>query len=327
MVSHFIKLGLKDNVNLASSIIYQFPSIDTKKFKCYEFPKIEEAIYQEQSLSQYEIPQYIQEIPEGFSIFCTLWEASKVKQYMQLSQEEQEKLGIGEREEKNSDDILLQEPIPNTNYCHVCRRKFDDYLLHLETMIHKNNISKNQMMINTAKDTFKRINQFWNNKNNNNSNNLDYNLKKYNSNETIEKCDNNKLCFSSSVSTAISTFKYEESNTKDINAFHDIYNSDYERNNDKENQCENNKNIKNTKDKSSKSNNIFMTPYRKGQLIEKSNINSSSSHNSFNMFINKKRKNNNSINEEKEEKENDYFPKLNSKETKKLIRGIDIFFK
>ena len=124
-------------MNLASSIIYQFPSIDAKKFKCYEFPKIEEAIYQEKSKSQYEIPQYIQDIPEGFSIFCTLWEASKVKQFIQLSQEEQEKLGVGEREEKNTEDILLQEPIPKTNYCHLCRRKFDDYILHLETMIHK----------------------------------------------------------------------------------------------------------------------------------------------------------------------------------------------
>lgn len=319
-------------MNLASSIIYQFPSIDAKKFKCYEFPKIEEAIYQEKSKSQYEIPQYIQDIPEGFSIFCTLWEASKVKQFIQLSQEEQEKLGVGEREEKNTEDILLQEPIPKTNYCHLCRRKFDDYILHLETMIHKNNINKNQMMINTAKDTFKRINQFWDIKNkNNNNNDLNYSLKNYNSFEKKEKFEQNKLCGTSysSFSSAISTCKYEDSNIKDINMFHDPYYFDYEKTNDKENHSEN-QNNSNNKNKNLKDNNLFMTPYRKGKIIDtKSNINSSSSQNSFNMFINKKRKNNNSIDKEKEkeEKDIDYFPNLNSKETKRLIRGIDIFFK
>ena len=82
MISHFIKLGLKSDINSYSSIIYQFPSMDSKKFKYYEFPIIEEAFFLEKSITKYEIPQYIEDIPEGFSLFCTLWEASKVKQYM-----------------------------------------------------------------------------------------------------------------------------------------------------------------------------------------------------------------------------------------------------
>ena len=197
-------------------------------------------------------------------------------------------------------------------------------------MIHKNNINKNQMMINTAKDTFKRINQFWDIKNNNN-NDLNYSFKNYNSFEKKEKLENNKLGGTSysSLSSAISTCKCEDSNIKDINMFHDPYYFDYEKNNDKENHSEN-QNNSNNKNKNLKDNNLFMTPYRKGKNIDtKSNINSSSSQNSFNMFINKKRKNNNSIDKEKEkeEKDIDYFPNLNSKETKRLIRGIDIFFK
>ena len=65
--------------------------MDSRKYKSYEFPTIEESFFLEKSISKYEIPQYIQDIPEGFSLFCTLWEASKVKQYMLLSQDEQDK--------------------------------------------------------------------------------------------------------------------------------------------------------------------------------------------------------------------------------------------
>lgn len=306
-------------MNLCSSIIYQFPLIDTKQFKCYEFPKIEEAVYQEKSISHYEIPQYIQDIPEGFSIFCTLWEASKVKQYMQLSQEEQDKLGIGDNEEKDTEDILLKEPIPKTNYCNLCRRNFDDYLQHIDSIIHKNSINKNQMMINTAKDTFKRINQFWNNKNNNNN---DLNsLKNYSINE---KNENNKLAITSysSFSSSISTFKYEDSNFKSINSFHEQDTFIFENINNKENQSDN------IMPKKSKNKNIFITPFGKEKLIDNKSSNLSSSQSSFNMFINKKRKSFHSLLfEEKNEKTNDYFPKLNNKNTKKLIRGIDIYFK
>ena len=84
------------------------PGLNSKKYKYYEFPKIEETIYQQQSISKYEIPQYIQEIPEGFSIFCTLWEAGKVKQYMQLSKEEKDRLGIRDKEEIYKDNDIIK---------------------------------------------------------------------------------------------------------------------------------------------------------------------------------------------------------------------------
>ena len=65
---------------------------------------------------------------------------------MLLSQEEQDKLKLNikennEKEENNK--IGFNEPIPKTNFCNLCQRRFDDYLVHIETMIHKNNISQN----------------------------------------------------------------------------------------------------------------------------------------------------------------------------------------
>ena len=130
VISYFYKLGLKSNINLYSSIIYQFPFQDSKKYKSYksyEFPLIEDTIFQDKSITKYEIPQYIPDIPEGFSVFCTLWEASKVKQYMLMSQEEQEKLNIKENYDKQEKENNLEEPIPKTNFCYICREKFAKY--------------------------------------------------------------------------------------------------------------------------------------------------------------------------------------------------------
>lgn len=315
---------------MSSSILYHFHTIDNQKFKCYEFPKIEEAVFQEKSLTKYEIPQYIGDIPEGFSCFCTLWEASKVKQYIQLSPECQERLGNDEKEDKISGDDVLKEPIPKTNFCHLCRRKFDNYLVHIETITHKNNISKNPTTLNTAKDTFKRINQFWEDKKNSN-NNINLNSK------IIKKSESHKLSGASisSFSSAISTFKFDDNFIKDINSFVlEQENSDNEKNNNKENQYENKINSQSKKIKHTKNKSYFATPSSKENLLEsKYSSHLSSSQSSLNLFINKKRKvknertNNNSIEEENEEKEKNYFPKLNINKTKKLIRGVDIFFK
>ena len=255
---------------------------------------------------------------------------------MQLSKEEQEKLGVVKSEEKNKDDEELLEPIPRTNFCHLCRRKFDDYLIHIQTMIHKNNITKNQIMINNAQNTFKRINNFWNNNKNNNNN--------INNNETNEKNENNNKLYGrsiSSFSSAVSTYKFEENCIKDINSFLlDQELSDTDKNNNKENQSEN-KNINkckryNKKYKHTKNNSYFITPKKSEKSLEnKLYSHLSSSQSSLNLFINKKRKGKNNesdknpsfIDEEKNEKQNDYFPCLNAEKSKKLIRGENIFFK
>ena len=315
------------------------PGLNSKKYKYYEFPKIEETIYQQQSISKYEIPQYIQEIPEGFSIFCTLWEAGKVKQYMQLSKEEQDRLGIRDKEEIYKENDIIKEPVPRgTNFCHLCRRKFDDYLAHIDSMVHKNSITKNQMMFNTAKNTFKRINEFWSNKNNNNINNDINKINKINIKR--EKIENNKLFgrSMSSFSSAISTLKCEESFLKDINNFMlEPEFSDIDKNNDKENLCENKSSTKNKKNKNSKNKDNFVTPQKSEKFLEIKYSNQlSSSQSSLNLFINKKRKGKNLsesgkissfVDEEKNEKEKDYFICLNTDKNKKLIRGTNVFFK
>ena len=60
---------------------------------------------------------------------------------MELNEEEKNVLlGMQQKEDNNdNDNNITEEPIPKTKFCHLCMRKFDDYLLHIETLTHKNN--------------------------------------------------------------------------------------------------------------------------------------------------------------------------------------------
>ena len=285
-------------------------------------------------MTEYEIPQYIGDIPEGFSIFCTLWEASKVKQYVKLSQEEQEQdlLGMGESDEKNKDDEdILQEPIPKTNFCHVCRRKFDDYIKHINSIIHKSNIDKNYVAFSTAIYTFKRINHFWKNKNDEQSHenskyidisisSFSFSFLKYKSDDDINEIDN------------------DEDKDKDLNHIIILNLSSDNNNNNKENENENENNIsKKEKDKRNrltKNKSLIISPSKREKSLDsRFNNQLTSSQSSLNLFINKKRKGNNIFEKEKknvscEKKiEKEYFIELNVVDNKKLIRGVDVFFK
>ena len=314
---------------MSSSILYQFPSFDFKKFNCYEFPKIEETIYQKQSLTEYEIPQYIGDIPEGFSIFCTLWEASKVKQYVKLSQEEQEQdlLDMGENEEKIKDDEdILQEPIPKTNFCHVCRRKFDEYIKHINSIIHKSNIDKNYIAFNTAIYTFKRINLFWKNINDEQNH------------ENSKYIDVSISSFSFSFLKSKSDDDFEETDKdkdKDNNLIFNL-NLSSDKNNNKENENENiiSKKEKDKRNRLTKNKSLIISSSKREKSLDnKFNTQLTSSQSSLNLFINKKRKGNNIFEKEKkniscEKKvEKEYFIELSVVDNKKLIRGVDVFFK
>ena len=123
--------------------------MDSKKFKSYEFPLIEESYFRQKSTTKYEIPQYIPDIPDGFSIFCTLWEASKIKYYIQKNNEEEEKIKINEYSEEDKTDnkiCELNEPVPKTNFCYICQRRFDNYLVHVEANVHQKNITQNPFL-------------------------------------------------------------------------------------------------------------------------------------------------------------------------------------
>ena len=322
MINYFKKRGLKDNVNLPSSIVYQLPNYNLKLFNCYEFPKIEETALIKKSITEYEIPQYIPDMPQGFSLFCTLWEASRVRQYLLLSEEEKNKLfGTQQKEENNEkeneiNNNVLEEPIPKTDFCHLCMRKFDNYLVHIETLTHKNNISKNPLLVNRAKNTFNRINKFWEEKESNKEN-IDNN---FSQSAKDLKFDHNRINSISTFSSTASTFKNDEtvSLIKSMNSFL-LEQELIESEKNKENI---NDNIQ-RKMKSTKKKLDFNTPKSKTECKLSSYC--PSSHSNLNLMLSKKRKLN--LDEEKDEVNGDYFKDLNSKKIKRLIRNKDVFFK
>ena len=295
IINYFKKKGLNENINLPSSIIYQQPSYSVKDFNYYEFPKIEEAALVKKSISEYDIPQYIPDMPQGFSLFCTLWEATKVKQYLELTQEEKDiVIGMQQKEEDNGDyNNIKEEPIPKNKFCHLCMRKFDDYIIHIETLTHKNNITKNPLFINRAKNTFERINSFWNKEKVNISDNKE-NI--YDKTQKEDKLYHSKISSLSSLSSCASTFKNDESLSL-IKSMSFLLEPEFiESEKNKENL--DNINIKKIKNKD-----IFITPKKKSEYKYRSYFSSSQSNYNCS-YLNKKRKL--WLEEEKKEKENIY---------------------
>ena len=299
--------------------------MDSKKFKSYEFPLIEESYFRQKSTTKYEIPQYIPDIPDGFSIFCTLWEASKIKYYIQKNNEEEEKIKINEYSEEDKTDnkiCELNEPVPKTNFCYICQRRFDNYLVHVEANVHQKNITQNPFLVTTVQNTFKRINQFW--------------KKKEKNNKKIKE----KINFISHISPVSSMTSLQSSNSgkkhnfirnvhKNSNIFTIVLESSEIENINNENKMEN-KTIK------------YENKITKKEDFENKENNANFSifdcndSNSF-IFLHKKRKAfeytceseknyNDKENNEDNKKEKDYFVNLKVNGSKRLIGNQDVFF-
>ena len=154
--------------------------------------------------TKYDIPQYIEGIPEGFAIFCTTWEAGKVRKYQeQLEKHNKHKKYIlnDENENQNFDfeemEVMhrrltdkemskeynnnlddneneeLEEPVPrgDHNYCHICNIKYINYLEHIQSSNHFDNLKENRYYFNNIKKTFENVNDFWKTQRINDNNN------------------------------------------------------------------------------------------------------------------------------------------------------------
>ena len=233
-----------------------------------------------------------------------------------MSQEEQEKLNIKENYDKQEKENNLEEPIPKTNFCYICREKFEDYFAHLETSNHINNLyEENIYYSKTIKNTFKRINKYWNNdiseeisrESNNEEQNEDIK-----SNETANDDNNINVKYPILTSTVIS-----------------LLNEDIYEEND-ENDLDNKENIDTNKNEIVLDN--YKYNYGNNFNLKGNNNNKKRDFTSFKL-LKKKRITFDVIRCEKyyggnnEFRTRDYFCFLNKYKTKKLIRNINIFFK
>ena len=266
-------------MNKESLLAFYIPNSPTKKLYYYNFPIIRETKWRIGAKTKYDIPQYIDGIPEGFSIFCTTWEAGRVRRYQELELELENKnimknnfrAEIENKDMKNMeimDDILdnkilnkfievnknisdklnndeLEEPIPNGihKYCHICNIKYDNYLIHIKSFDHFENLKKNKYYFNNFKKSFEKINDFWKKK-------------------KIEKYNIIKICLSESdlindniIENNISLKSEEnsskkESKTDSNNNNNDINDNDNNNNSNNNNDININNNVSN--------NNIFV---------------------------------------------------------------------
>ena len=100
--------GLNQNVNKESLLAVYISKGINKKVNYYSFPIIKKEKWLKGAKTKYDIPQYIEGIPEGFAIFCTTKEAGKVRKYQERI-ERKNKLKEKEKKEAtkniNNNDI------------------------------------------------------------------------------------------------------------------------------------------------------------------------------------------------------------------------------
>jgi hypothetical protein len=98
------------------------------------------------------------DIPDGFSIFCSSWEKKAVFAHCAQRSPNHEK-----NKKKLKEEKLMTEPIPNKNYCQICKVKFEkgDYLKHIKSKEHKYFLDLNKKKLQLIKNSFVRINNLF----------------------------------------------------------------------------------------------------------------------------------------------------------------------
>ena len=238
--------GLSSSTNKESLLAYCLPNATGKKLHYFSFPLIKEEKWFIGAKTKYDIPQYIEGIPDGFAIFCTTWEAGKIRKYQeqqQLIKDNYERMKEKEVEDmdimnkrlaerainknrdenkKNSEESEkdeLEEPIPRNNnkFCHICYLKYDNYLNHIKSFEHFNNFKRHTSEFTRFKNTFERIINFWNikrteNKNNNNNINSEMPL----ANDISNKNEKSLGCKSEENSMKVEINNPNENNSIDM---------------------------------------------------------------------------------------------------------------
>ena len=195
---------MNSKINKESLLAIFLTDNNYQKIHYYEFPIIKELKWRNGAKTKYEIPQFINDVPEDFPVFCTIKEAGMIKNYQNKMKKKEDKnkknksdLKSKEKEKekekeknnnnsKNDNNNILDEPIPNEihKYCHLCKKHFDNYMRHINTKIHKDNTNKYSDTFKNIKNIFKRINTYWDDKKKNNDNHI-----KNNNNDNIRNND------------------------------------------------------------------------------------------------------------------------------------------
>ena len=217
-LNFLFKKGVNQKSNKESLIAIYLRNNSYQKLHFYEFPLIKENRWKKGAKSNYDIPQYIKDIPEEYPPICTMKEAGtlraiKKKEEREKEKEKNKKLQLESKNNNNesTNNTLinnnkknstkkcdttkekkynnnLEEPLPNEmhKYCHLCKKPFDNYIRHINSKGHKETALKYTDTFKSIKNVFHNINSFWNNKKDNNGNIKNNTNIKYISDNLIE---------------------------------------------------------------------------------------------------------------------------------------------
>lgn len=150
-INYFIERGLNQNINQEAIISLIINTNKNKtQLESYDFS------YQDDKKNIYfDIPYFHNNVPEGFSVFCTDEEYELVINHVN-------KKGYKLRQKnknKNKEEMITSEPEPTKkNYiCQLCRVQFNNYKEHINSDEHNKNIIENKSAFNKLSLTFKRI--------------------------------------------------------------------------------------------------------------------------------------------------------------------------
>ena len=149
----FLEKGLNKKANQKSTICLYRKNKTTKKGEIIYYS------FNESNSRDNDIPFYHEGVPDGFSLFCTQNEYTQVLAHIKT---EEYKKYIEKKKQKEKEEILETEPVPNKKgfLCQICKSRFDNYLEHIKSNLHKRNKSKYYNTFNKIKLTFKRISNY-----------------------------------------------------------------------------------------------------------------------------------------------------------------------
>lgn len=137
------KKGIHSKVNKESLIALYLPDNIYQQIHFYEFPLIKNMKYKSGAKTKYDIPQYFEDMPEDFPIFCTIKEANTIRRIQnKITEEGKSKKNKSDkdkdkdkenekRENKKKKEVrnsnnkevnILDEPLPNESHrCYGAR--------------------------------------------------------------------------------------------------------------------------------------------------------------------------------------------------------------
>ena len=159
-INYFFEKGLNKNINPEANISLIINTNRNKlQLETYDFS------YKDDKKNIYfDIPYFHNNVPEGFSVFCTDEEYELVNNHVK---NKNYKL---KQKNKNREEMVTSEPEPTKkNYiCQLCLVQFNNYKQHINSAQHIKNINENKNSFNKLSLTLKRIVE--DNINNNNIN-------------------------------------------------------------------------------------------------------------------------------------------------------------